>query len=113
MGDTKTKPLTIKASLELKAEQDRFLSLVALSGFSKAEYIRRCCLDPKLIVVPDQNLKVYAELGGLQRQLKQIVKATPIPALEEALSQVQALRLALVGMLDSAEAVTEDSQATP
>jgi len=113
MSDTRTKPLTIKAVLELQTEQERFLSLVALSGLTKAEYIRRCCLEPRLIVIPDHNIRLYGALGTLHVTLKRAVKQTPTPELEMALAEVQTLRLSLVGMLEADEDATAGDGPTP
>ena len=91
----------IQSTLMTKADQQRFEALVQESGLSKAEYIRRCCLEPVVTLVPDANLKLYGEMGALQITLKRLVSTTPTPELVTALAQVQSLRLTLVGLLES------------
>ncbi|MBD2033567.1 hypothetical protein H6F86_05495 [Phormidium sp. FACHB-592] len=100
--NTKSKPRVIKAQLEHKADQERFDGFVQMSGLSQAEYIRRCCLEPAVTVIPDSNVLVYAELSKLQGTLTQAVQGESSEAvrslLSNALQEVKTMRLALLGM---------------
>ncbi len=73
---TQPKPRVIKATLDHRQDQERFDLLVQTSGLSQAEYIRRCCLEPELTVVPDCNIQAYVALGKLQRLLQQLLQQT-------------------------------------
>jgi hypothetical protein len=100
--NTKPKPRVIKAQLEHKADQERFDGFVQMSGLSQAEYIRRCCLEPAVTVIPDSNVLVYAELSKLQGTLTQAVQGESSEAvrslLGNALQEVKTMRLALLGV---------------
>ena len=100
--NTKSKPRVIKAQLEHKADQERFDGFVQMSGLSQAEYIRRCCLEPAVTVIPDSNVLVYAELSKLQGTLTQAVQGESSEAvrslLSNALQEVKTMRLALLGV---------------
>ncbi len=96
------KPRTIKAVLTLAADQERFDALLQLSGFSQAEYVRRCCLDTPIKVVPLANRLTAAELGPVQINVRRLIK--------QLTQQVQAQpeSTTLAALLATAQAINTD-----